>query len=134
MSSAVVKIGQEIAWESPDGQRRQMGVLFERDITPTQNISVGTVLIPPGCEQSKLSHHEGKEEVYYIVKGQARFMLDDEAHEVDEGTAIYVGSGVGHRAINTGQGDLILLWFNSPPVFEKEGDYREFTKSWKPVR
>jgi len=130
----VVKIGQEIAWESPDGQKRQMGVLFERDITPTKNMSAGTVLIPVGCEQSKLSSHPGKEEIYYIVKGQARFILDEESHDVDEGTAVYVGDGVKHRAINTGNSELLLFWVNSPPVFEKEGEYREFAKNWTQVR
>ena len=104
------------------------------DITPTVNMAAGTVLIPPGCEQTKLSRHEGKEEIYYVVAGTGVFVLEDEHHEVEAGCTVYIGPGVGHRAVNTGADDLRLFWVNSPPVFETPEEYRDYTKDWKQVR
>lgn len=131
--NAINKIGQELCWESPDGQRRQMGLLCERDITPTTNMSAGTVRIPPGSEQARLSKH-ACEEIYYVVEGKARFVLDDEEHDVEKGNTIYVAPGTGHRAINIGEEDLLLYWVNTPPCFVKKEAYKAFVKDWKQVR
>jgi len=91
-------------------------------------------LLPPGSEQVKLSRHEDAEEIYYVVKGRGRFILGTEEHEVETGHAVYVAAGTPHRALNTGDEPLLLLWVNSPPVFRKIGEYREYAKDWKKVR
>jgi mannose-6-phosphate isomerase-like protein (cupin superfamily) len=134
--NAVVHRRDSRAWESASAEphRRIMGILFERDITPTQNISAGYVLIPPGNEQPKLSRHPGVEEIYYVLRGYGRFILGDEEFDVRPGSAVYVGSGVAHRAINGPQEEMELLWFNSPSAFGPVGGYTDIVASWRDVR
>ena len=137
MQGKVVKMGQAMTWEIPDPEphHRFMGLMFERDITPTVNMSAGFVILPPRQEQQKLSAHEGKEEIYFVVRGKGKFVLDEDAVEVEEGTAIYVAPGCRHRAINTEESEeMHLFWVNSPPVFGPVGGYLDFVKNWKRVR
>jgi mannose-6-phosphate isomerase-like protein (cupin superfamily) len=78
--------------------------------------------------------HEGKEEVYFVVQGKGKFVLDDQVVDVEQGTAVYIEPGCRHRAINTGDDEMRLFWVNSPSVFGPVGAYKEFTKNWKRVR
>lgn len=131
----VVKREEVMVWEAPEPHRRYFGLIFERDVTPTQNLSAGTVLIPPHKEQSKLSRHDA-EEMYYVIRGTGKFVLDDREVEVESGTSVYIAPGVGHRAINTSDEDMELLWVNAPAqgVFGPAGGYKSFTDTWKRVK
>ncbi len=136
MSRNLVHRSEAHAWEVPlePPHNRVMGILFERDITPTQNVSAGFVLIPAGSEQPKLSQHPGVEEIYYVLRGTGTFILDEDALPIRPGSAIYVGPDVAHRAINNGGEEMELLWFNSPSAFGPIEGYKELTKGWKDVR
>ena len=129
----VQKTSECIMWQAPLPNRRKMGLMFERDITPTINLAAGTVVIPAGEEQPKLSVHEG-EEIYFVVRGSGHIMLDERAVDVEQGTAVYVAPGVGHRAINGGEDEMELFWVNTPPVFGPVGAYNDFMKAWERIR
>lgn len=111
-----------------------MGLIFERDITPTRNLASGIVILPPAVEQPKLSVHPDSEEIYYVVKGEGKFVLGTEEHPVSKNTAVYVAPGTPHRAVNTGSEDMELFWVNTPSCFGPVGGYKEFTKEWKRIR
>ncbi len=136
MQGKVVKMSEAMCWEIPDREphHRFMGLMFERDITPTRKMSAGFVILPPKQEQEKLSIHEGEEEIYFVVRGKGQFVLDDEVVDVEQGTAVYIEPGCRHRAINTEDEEMHLFWVNSPPVFGPVGAYRELVKNWKRVR
>ena len=128
------QIGKEMAWRIPDdGQEREMGLLHERDITPTLNMSAGSVRIPPGKKQTKLSVHD-VEEIYLVFRGRGKFFLNDTVHDVQEGSSVYVAPGTRHRAENTGDEDMVLYWVNSPAVFGEVGAYKNFTSKWIQIR
>jgi mannose-6-phosphate isomerase-like protein (cupin superfamily) len=129
----VVNTNECMLWKAPLPHRRCMGLMFERDITPTANIAAGIVILPPGEEQTKLSVHEG-EEIYYVVRGTGQFVLDERVVDVEQGTAVYIAPGVGHRAINTGDEEIELYWVNTPPVFGPVGSYRDLMKDWERIR
>ena len=130
----VNKIGEEMAWHIPDdGQDREMGILHEQDVTPTKSMAAGSVRIPAGRRQTKLSVHEG-EEIYLVYRGKAKFFLNDDEYEADEGTSVYIAPGTRHRAENIGDGDLILYFVNCPSVFGETGAYKEITKNWNKIR
>ena len=122
-----------MAWQIPDGEDREMGLLHEGEVSGTKNIAAGSVRMPPGKKQTKLSVHEG-EEIYFVHRGNAKFYLNDDEYEVNEGTAVYVAPGTRHRAENIGDEDLILYWVNSPPVFGAPGEYRHVVKNWNKIR
>jgi mannose-6-phosphate isomerase-like protein (cupin superfamily) len=132
MANQVMKSNEILLWEAPDPHRRRFGLMFERDITPTKNLTAGIVILPPKQEQPKLSSHEA-EEIYYVVRGRGLFELDGKLFEVESGTGVYVGRGVKHRAINVGDEELELFYVNSPPegVFGPVGGYLELVKDWK---
>lgn len=136
MSDNVVHRSEARAWEIPlePPDNRVMGLLFERDITPTRNVAAGFVLIPAGSEQPKLSSHEGVEEIYYVLRGSGWFILGDQRFAVRPGTAVYVPPGVGHRAINGGADEMELLWFNTPSAFGRLAGYEDVVKGWRDVQ
>lgn len=132
--SNVVRLDDAMAWEAPGPNRRTMGVMFERDVTPTRSIAGGYVRIPPGSEQVKLSVHPDGEEIYFVVSGLARFHLDDEIHDMEPQSAVYVAPGTPHRATNIGDEDLVLFFVNSPSVFGRIGGYEDFVRGWTRIK
>lgn len=134
MAKPVVGRDECMLWEIPGDQRRFMGLIFERDITPTKNLASGIVILPPGAEQPTLSVHPDSEEIYYVLKGDGAFVLGESEHVIKPNTAVYVAPGTEHRAINTGSGDLELFWVNTPSCFGPVGGYKEKTRDWRQVR
>lgn len=130
----VNNINECMLWEIPGEQRRFMGILHERDMSPTKTLAAGIVILPPGIEQPKLSTHPDSEEVYFIVKGHGKFYLGDEVYDVEAGSAIFVAPGTKHRAANTGDEDMQLYYVNTPSTFGPVGGHLDFTKNWKRVR
>lgn len=134
MAKAVVSREESILWEIPGTQRRFMGLIFERDITPTKNLASGMVIIPADIEQPKLSVHPDSEEIYYVLKGECKFVLGTEEYAIKKNTAVYVAPGTAHRAINTGSEELELFWVNTPSCFGPIGGYKDFTREWKRIQ
>lgn len=121
-----------IAWEAPEPHRRTMGVMFERDITPTVSLAAGYVRIPVGHEQPKLSRHPG-EEVYLVVRGTGRFDRGDRSDVVEERGAVYVLPQDPHRWINVGAVDLEVFYVVTPSAFGRVGGYEDIIRDWRQV-
>lgn len=136
MKGRVATVDEAMRWEimDPEPNHRFMGLMFERDITPTQNLAVGFVILPEGQEQKKLSIHDQSEEVYIVLQGEAKFILADDQVQVKKGAAVYVAPGCPHRAINTGNDELQIVWVNTPSVFGPIGGYQKVVDGWKKVR
>ncbi len=47
---------------------------------------------------AKLHYHERTDEIYHIIDGHGRMLLDDEEVDLKPGLVIYVPRGVKHRA------------------------------------
>jgi mannose-6-phosphate isomerase-like protein (cupin superfamily) len=129
----VSHIDTALAWEAPEPHRRTMGLMFERDITPTLALAAGFVRIPVGHEQPTLSRHPG-EEVYFVWRGRGRFDRGERADDVEAGGAVFVRPFSPHRWVNIGDADLELFWVNSPSAFGEIGGYRQIVKNWKQVQ
>jgi mannose-6-phosphate isomerase-like protein (cupin superfamily) len=123
-------IDTALAWEAPEPNRRTMGVMFERDITPTQELAAGYVRIPVGHEQPKMSRHRG-EEVYFVSRGRGRFDRGDRSDDVEERGAVYVKPHAPHRWINIGDVDLEVFYVVSPSAFGEVGGYLDVVKGWR---
>ena len=50
------------------------------------------------------------------------------------GSAVYVAPSTDHRAINTSDVEMEMLWFNSPSAFGPVGAYHAMVESWTDVR
>jgi mannose-6-phosphate isomerase-like protein (cupin superfamily) len=75
--------------------------------------SVAYIVIPTG--KSSLAHyHQFSEETYYILKGVARMVIDEDIFSFSPGQACLILPGQTHRIFNTGEGDLEFLAVSAP--------------------
>jgi mannose-6-phosphate isomerase-like protein (cupin superfamily) len=119
-----------LAWEAPGPNRRTMGVMFERDITPTTDLAAGFVRIPARGEQPGFSRHPG-EEIYFVVRGHGRFDRDGRIDSVATRGAVYVRPFDPHRWINDRDEELELFYVNSPSAFGRVGGYLDTVAGWQ---
>jgi mannose-6-phosphate isomerase-like protein (cupin superfamily) len=109
-----------------------MGVMFERDLTPTSNLAAGFVRIPVGGQQPGYSRHPG-EEIYFVVRGRGLFDRDGQVDSVPVRGAVYVRPFHPHRWINDSDEELELLFVNSPSAFGRVKGYLDTVAGWRPV-
>lgn len=94
---------------APQPHERILKVLVSPDTVGSQKISVGLSIIDPG--NSSTPHvHEGEEEVFYVVVGRGKVMLENKWFAISPGTAVYVKPGSLHQLLNIGDETLKVLW------------------------
>ena len=115
-------------WQSPDGARRvSPGV--GRDNCGAKGICTSLFWLAPG-QETVLDVHQGSEEIYYVVSGEARLLLEGETFRVAKGMTVYIPAGASHQSINTGEEDLCYFCAFSPPP---AGPWRHETENWPRV-
>lgn len=66
--------------------------------------------------QSQAGHrHAGSDKVYYVLRGEGEFRVDDESRRVTAGGAVFCPAGSEHAVTNPGPERLALLVFMAPP-------------------
>ncbi len=84
-------------------------VLFHEHELPG-SVRLSHALFKPG--QKAAAHcHEDLHEVFYILSGFGRFIIDGKVVEVGEGSSVRIDPGEEHELINSGQEDLALIYF-----------------------
>jgi len=77
-------------------------------LSPGAAQTLGICHILPG-RHNPLHYHPNCEELLYVLAGQGRHTLDDQAVELRAGTMIRVPTGVRHNLTNTGWEPLTCL-------------------------
>jgi mannose-6-phosphate isomerase-like protein (cupin superfamily) len=77
-----------------DQQRAQSGRLYQ-EFLRIPAMSAGLYVLPAGGSDPQRPHHE--DEIYYVVRGRARFTAAGEDREVSAGTVLFVPAEVEHR-------------------------------------
>lgn len=77
-----------------DQERAQCGKLY-REFLRVPALSAGLYVLPAGGTDLQRPHHE--DEIYYVVRGRARFQADNEDREVAAGSVLFVAAEVAHR-------------------------------------
>ena len=72
-------------------------------------MSAGLYVLPAGGTDPQRPHHE--DEMYYVVRGQARMRLGSEDQAVTDGSVIFVQAGVEHRFHDIRQELVVLVCF-----------------------
>jgi len=75
-------------------QRAESGKLY-RELLHVPAMSAGLYVLPAGGTDSQRPHHE--DEIYYVVRGNARFKAGSEDRVVSAGSVIFVAAEVEHR-------------------------------------
>jgi mannose-6-phosphate isomerase-like protein (cupin superfamily) len=82
-------------------------------------MSVGVYTLPAGAKDAQSPH--GEDEIYYVVRGRARFRLTDadgtREHDVAAGDVLYVAARVRHEFFEIAE-DIELLVFFAPAETE----------------
>jgi len=62
-------------------------------------------------EARTLQRPHNEDEIYYVVRGQARFKVDNEDREVSAGSVIFVAANVEHHFYNVTEEIAVLVVF-----------------------
>ncbi len=74
-------------------------------------MSAGLYVLPAGATDLQRPHHE--DEMYYVIRGKARFRCGEEDREVTAGSVIFVGAEMEHHFHDITE-DLSVLVFFAP--------------------
>jgi mannose-6-phosphate isomerase-like protein (cupin superfamily) len=91
-----------------DQQRSQSGKLY-REFLRVPTMSAGLYVLAPGATDLQSPHHE--DEMYYVVRGRARFRAADQDGEVASGTVLFVAAEVEHRFHDITEELAVLVFF-----------------------
>jgi quercetin dioxygenase-like cupin family protein len=75
-------------------------------------MSAGLYVLAAGATDPQRPHRE--DEMYYVVRGKARFKAAEEDREVSAGSVLFVAADVEHRFYDIVQ-ELAVLVFFAPP-------------------
>ena len=75
-------------------------------------LSIGVYVLAPGSSDRQSPHSE--DEVYYVVRGRARFRQGEEEFPIASGDVLYVPARVSHRFLAIEE-ELVLLVLFAPP-------------------
>ena len=100
-----------------------------------KGIQIDQLLPRDACEQfsaymvrmepfqiKKPSYHKKGEELYYVVSGTGKAVLDGNNYKLKEGCFFRVPPGVVHQ-FSTDAQPMCILNFHSPPVFSDKDTY-----------
>ena len=68
---------------------------------------------------AKLHYHKRATELYYVLEGSGKVVLDDEEREVRPGTMVHIPAGVVHGAI----GQMRVLVIGIPDIDDSDVYY-----------
>ena len=94
-------------------EERAQGGKPYREFLRVPAISAGLYVLPAGGTDLQRPHHE--DEIYYVVRGRARFKAGadgrEEDREVSAGNVIFVAAEVEHRFYDITEELAVLVFF-----------------------
>jgi mannose-6-phosphate isomerase-like protein (cupin superfamily) len=93
-----------------EAQRAQTGKLY-LEFLCVPAMSAGLYVLAAGATDRQSPHRE--DEMYYVIRGRARFRAGDEDREVQAGSVLFVAAGVEHRFYDISE-ELAALVFFAP--------------------
>jgi mannose-6-phosphate isomerase-like protein (cupin superfamily) len=91
-----------------DEQRRESARSY-REFLRVPTMSAGLYVLPAGGTDGQKPHRE--DEIYYVVRGRARFKAGSEDREISAGSVIFVAAQVGHRFYDITEELAVLVVF-----------------------
>jgi quercetin dioxygenase-like cupin family protein len=91
-----------------DRQRALSGKLY-REFLRVPAMSAGLYVLAAGATDSQCPHRE--DEMYYVVRGKARFRAGDLDREISAGSVLFVAAELEHRFYEIAEELAVLVWF-----------------------
>jgi mannose-6-phosphate isomerase-like protein (cupin superfamily) len=92
--------------------RAKAGDGYAAKVLRSELLSVGVYVLPAGGIDGQKPHKE--DEVYYAVRGRAKFRVNAEDHAVEPGTLLFVPALEPHH-FHEIEEELVLVVFWAPP-------------------
>ena len=80
-----------------------------REFLRVPAMSAGLYVLPAGASDLQRPHHE--DEIYYVIRGRARFQAGSESYEVSAGIVLFVAAEVDHRFYDVSEELAVLVFF-----------------------
>jgi len=93
----------------PEIEKARSGKGTYHEFLRVPAMSAGLYVLPFGGTDPQRPHHE--DEMYFVVRGRARFMAGGEDHEVSRGSVIFVAADVEHRFYDISEELAVLVFF-----------------------
>ena len=91
-----------------DRQWKESGKLY-REFLRVTSMTAGLYVLAAGATDPQSPHRE--DEMYYVVRGRARFRAGDEDHEIASGEVLFVAKNVEHRFHDITEELAVLVFF-----------------------
>jgi quercetin dioxygenase-like cupin family protein len=91
-----------------DQQRTQSGKLYS-EFLRVPAMSAGLYVLPAGATDLQRPHHE--DEMYYVVRGKARFKAGNQDQVISAGSVLFVAAEVEHRFYDITDELAVLVFF-----------------------
>lgn len=91
-----------------DAQRAASAKLY-REFLRVPAMSAGLYVLAAGASDPQRPHHE--DEMYYVIRGRARFRAGNDDREVSEGSVLFVAAEVEHRFYEISEELAVLVFF-----------------------
>ncbi len=91
-----------------DRQRSQSVKLYQ-EFLRVPSMSAGLYVLAAGSTDLQRPHHE--DEMYYVVRGKARFQAGNEGREISAGSVLFVAAEVEHRFYDIAEELAVLVFF-----------------------
>ena len=91
-----------------DSQRAASLKLYQ-EFLRVPAMSAGLYVLPAGATDPQRPHHE--DEMYYVVRGRARFRAADQEMEISSGSVLFVAKEVEHSFFDITEELAVLVFF-----------------------
>ena len=124
----IIKVSEQQAYQAVDSERT-LSVLINGDTCGASNVFAGMSYLQSG-QRSPSDVHPDMEEVFYVIAGPGKAVINHEEYRLEPGDVVYVERGVQHQFIADSGRPLHLFWaFNAHP----DQEFKEKFRRWKPV-
>lgn len=96
------------------GERVARSDRFHRILAELPELEVVELRYGPGFEGVERHSHSDHVDSFYVLEGEAEFMLEDETFRVGQGSFFAAPIGVVHGFRNAGDGELRMLNVHAP--------------------
>ncbi|MEW6081927.1 MAG: cupin domain-containing protein [Bacillota bacterium] len=122
----VYRLRNEEVYEAPESELRRFARFFvDSSIAPNARLDAGVFDYPPGaaCHEHV---HEQADEIYFVLQGELRSVVNGLEHRIGRGDLLYIHAGEVHVTDNP-TGEYTSFFAVHVPCVE---DYDEFRRSW----
>ena len=126
----VFKVADTPMSEMPNGKFRDSWMLTDRDGTGKE-LSAGLVWFARDNTEGHPDVH-AFDEVFYVIKGRARFVGDGVSYDVEEGDVVYCPKGMEHTYV-TDDSPLLIFWCITQGWEHMDDELKAEIAEWKDV-